>query len=45
MEQKSGELIYEIVVLGDSCVGKTNFISRYVDNIYEPKTLIINFQE
>ena len=39
MEQKSGELIYEIVVLGDSCVGKTNFISRYVDNIYYTKTL------
>ena len=44
MEQKGKEPFYKIIILGGYVVGKTNFISRYVDNIFQTTTIIINFQ-
>ena len=39
MEQKGKEPFYKIIILGGYVVGKTNFISRYVDNIFQTTTI------
>ena len=47
MELKKKQLLYKIVILGGSVVGKSNFISRYVDNTFNPgvlRTIGVNFQ-
>ena len=33
------EIIYKILLLGNNDSGKTNFISRYIDNTYNPMLL------
>ena len=37
-EENSYELLYKIVIIGDTCVGKTNILSRYLDNQFSSNT-------
>ena len=33
-EEDSYELLYKIIIVGDTCVGKSNILSRYIKNVF-----------
>lgn len=33
-EEDSYDLLYKIIIVGDTCVGKSNILSRYIKNIF-----------
>lgn len=39
MSQKSHDYLFRILLVGDSCVGKSSIILRYTEQIYHPNYL------
>lgn len=33
-EEDTYDLLYKIIIVGDTCVGKSNILSRYIKNVF-----------